>query len=167
MMSSAAGENDDLIDLDLFESESFQNEESKTKQRKRSNVWTFFEMVPESKNNDGKPRAKCKMCGVTYMVANKYGTGNMKHHIDACPRRSSRDIGQMMLSQGSGSISVSTTKFETEQYRELLIAAIVKYELPFRFVEYSRVRSLLQYLHPDVSIISRNTAKADLVKIYN
>ncbi|KAG7946715.1 hypothetical protein I3843_14G056000 [Carya illinoinensis] len=56
-------------------------------------------MVSESENNDGKPQAKCKMCGVTYMAASKYGTGNMKRHIDACPRRSSRDIGQMMLSQ--------------------------------------------------------------------
>ncbi|XP_042958031.1 zinc finger BED domain-containing protein RICESLEEPER 1-like [Carya illinoinensis] len=167
LMSSAAGENDDLIDLDLFESKSFQNEESKTKRRKRSNVWTFFEMVPESENNDGKPQAKCKMCGVTYMAASKYGTGNMKRHIDACPRRSSRDIGQMMLSQGSGSISVSTPKFETKQYRELLIAAIVKHELPFRFVEYSGLRSLLQYLRLDVPIISRNTARTDLVKIYN
>ncbi|KAG7968128.1 hypothetical protein I3843_08G136700 [Carya illinoinensis] len=167
MMSSAAGENDDLIDLDLFESESFQNEESKTKRRKRSNVWTFFEMVPKSENNDGKPRAKCKMCGVTYMAANKYGIGNMKRHIDVCPRKSSRDIGQMMLSQGSGSISVSTTKFEIEQYRGLLITAIVKHELPFRFVEYSGVRSLLQYLRPDVPIISRNTVKTDFVKIYN
>ncbi|XP_042969171.1 zinc finger BED domain-containing protein RICESLEEPER 1-like [Carya illinoinensis] len=130
-------------------------------------MWTFFDMVPESENNDGKPRAKCKMCGITYMAASKYGTGNMKRHIDACPRRSSRDIGQMMLSQGSGSISVSIPKFETEQYRELLIAAIVKHELPFRFVEYSGVRSLLQYLRPDVPIIYRNTAKADLVKIYS
>ncbi|XP_042952169.1 zinc finger BED domain-containing protein RICESLEEPER 2-like [Carya illinoinensis] len=141
-MSSTASENDDLIDLDPFESESFQNEESKTKRRKRSNVWNFFEMVPESENNDGKLRAKCKMCGVTYMAASKYGTENMKHHINACPRRSSQDIGQMMLSQGCGSISVSTPKFETEQYRELLIASIVKHELPFRFVEYSGKRVL-------------------------
>ncbi|KAG2727020.1 hypothetical protein I3760_01G140900 [Carya illinoinensis] len=150
-MSSTAGENDDLIYLDPFESESFQNEESKTKRKKQSNVWTFFEMVPESENNYDKQRDKCKMCGVTYMVASKYGNGNMKRHIDACPRRSSRDIGQMMLSQNSGSISVSTPKFETEQYRELLIAAIVKHELPFSYVP----------------IISRNTVKANLVKIYN
>ncbi|KAF5449926.1 hypothetical protein F2P56_030322 [Juglans regia] len=54
-MSSAASENDEMIDLDPFDSESFQNEEVKTKRRKRSNVWAFFEMVPDSEINDGKP----------------------------------------------------------------------------------------------------------------
>ncbi|XP_035547471.1 zinc finger BED domain-containing protein DAYSLEEPER-like [Juglans regia] len=136
-MSSVASENDEMIDLDSFDSESIQNEEVKTKRRKRSNVWAFFEMVPDSENNDGKPRAKCKMCGVIYMAASKYGTDNMRRHIETCPRRSSRDIGQMMLSQNSENISVSAHKFDTEQYREILVSAIVKHELPFRFVEYS------------------------------
>lgn len=163
-LSLKAGENDDLIDLDPFDSESFQNEESKVKRRKRSSVWTFFEMIPDSENNDGKPRAKCKMCGVTYMAASKYGTGN-KRHIDACLRRSSRDIGQMMLSQNSVFLLVS--QFDTEQYRKYLVATIGKHELPFRFVEYLGVRFLLQYLRQDVPIISRNTAKTDLLKVYH
>ncbi|XP_042973044.1 zinc finger BED domain-containing protein RICESLEEPER 2-like [Carya illinoinensis] len=126
-------------------------------------------MVPDSEKKDGKPRARCKLCGVTYMAASKYGTGNMKCHIDTCLRRSSRDIGQCLLSQNSGfgSVSVGNLKFDSNEYRELLIAAIVKHELPCRFVEYSGVRSLLQYLRPDVPIISRNTAKADLVKMYH
>ncbi|XP_042973145.1 zinc finger BED domain-containing protein RICESLEEPER 2-like [Carya illinoinensis] len=95
-------------------------------------------MVPNSEQKDGKPRARCKLCGVTYMATSKYGIGNMKRHIDTCPRRSSRDIGQCLLSQnsGSGSVSISNLKFDTNEYRELLIAAIVKHELPFRFVEY-------------------------------
>ncbi|KAG6678836.1 hypothetical protein I3842_14G102100 [Carya illinoinensis] len=45
------------------------------------------------------------MCGATYLVASKYGTGNLKRHIDTCPRRNTRDIGQLMLGQNSGSIS--------------------------------------------------------------
>ncbi|KAF5470240.1 hypothetical protein F2P56_010765 [Juglans regia] len=114
-MSSVASENDEMIDLDPFDSESIQNEEVKRKRRKRSNVWVFFEMVPDSENNDGKPRAKCKMCGVIYMAASKYGTGNMRRHIETCPRRSSRDIGQMMLSQNSGNIS----EFDTFRPDEL------------------------------------------------
>ncbi|KAG6674595.1 hypothetical protein I3842_15G051200 [Carya illinoinensis] len=168
-MSGVEEQNENFVDLDPLDSESFQNEEAKGKRRRRSNVWHFFEMVPDSEKNDGKPRARCKLCGVTYMAASKYGTGNMKRHIDTCPRRSSRDIGQCLLSQnsGSGSVSVSNLKFDTNEYRELLIAAIVKHELPFRFVEYSGVRYLLQYLRPDVPIISRNTIKADLVKMYH
>ncbi|KAG2680595.1 hypothetical protein I3760_11G105700 [Carya illinoinensis] len=168
-MSEVEEQNEDFVDLDPLDSESFQNEGAKGKRRRRSNVWSFFEMVSDSEKKDGKPRARCKLCGVTYMAASKYGTGNMKRHIDTCPRRSSRDIGQCLLSQnsGSGSVSISNLKFDTSEYRQLLIAAIVKHELPFRFVEYSGVRSLLQYLRPDVPIISRNTAKADLVKMYH
>ncbi|KAG2702548.1 hypothetical protein I3760_06G095200 [Carya illinoinensis] len=147
-MSEVEEQNEDFVDLDPLDSESFQNEEAKGKRRKRLNVWSFFEMVPESEKNDGKPRVRCKLCGVTYMAASKYGTRNMKRHIDTCPRR-------------------SNLKFDTNEYRELLVAAIVKHELPFRFVEYSGVRSLLQYLRPDIPTISRNTANADLVKIYH
>ncbi|KAG6661457.1 hypothetical protein CIPAW_03G174800 [Carya illinoinensis] len=126
-------------------------------------------MVPESEKKDGKPRARCKLYGVTYMVASKYGTRNMKRYIDTCPRRSSRDIGQCLLAQnsGSGSVSVGNLKFDTNEYRELLVATIVKHELPFRFVEYLGVRYLLQYLRPDILTIFRNTTKADLVKMYH
>ncbi|KAG2720923.1 hypothetical protein I3760_02G056800 [Carya illinoinensis] len=165
-MSETAGGNDDLIDLEGMDSESFANEDAKTKRRKRSNVWSFFEMVPDSdKVGDCKARAKCKMCGATYLAASKYGTGNLKRHIDTCPRRNTRDIGQLMLGQNSGGISVSTSKFDPVQYRQLLVEAIVKHDLPFRFVEYSGVRTFMQYVRPDIPIISRNTAKADLIKI--
>ncbi|KAF5451908.1 hypothetical protein F2P56_026964 [Juglans regia] len=119
-------------------------------------------MVPDSENNDGKSRAKCKMCGIIYMAASKYGTGNMRRHIETCPRRSSRDIGQMMLSQTSGNISVSAHKFDTEQYREILVSAIVKHELPFRFVEYSGKRVLnFSFMPPPHNGISLSE------KIYN
>ncbi|KAG6662042.1 hypothetical protein CIPAW_03G216300 [Carya illinoinensis] len=167
-MSETAGENDDLIDLEGMDSESFANEDAKTKRRKRSNVWSFFEMVPDSdKVGNCKARAKCKMCGATYLAASKYGTGNLKRHIDTCPRRNTRDIGQLMLGQNSGGISVSTSKFDPVQYRQLLVEAIVKHDLPFRFVEYSGVRTFMQYVRPDIPIISRNTAKADLIKMYH
>ncbi|KAG6677873.1 hypothetical protein I3842_14G049500 [Carya illinoinensis] len=87
-MSEAVGENEDLIDLEGLDSESFANENAKTKRKKRSNVWSFFEMVPDSdKVGDCKARAKCKICGATYLATSKYGTGNLKRHIDTCPRR--------------------------------------------------------------------------------
>lgn len=72
-----------------------------------------------------------------------------------------------MLAQNSGSVSVSTSNFDSEQYRKILVDTIVKHELSFRFVEYSEVRSVLQYLRLSVPIISKNTAKVDLVKIYH
>lgn len=83
------------------------------------------------------------MYGAKYLATSKYGTENLKHHIDSCPRRSLQDIGQLMLVQNSGSMSVSASKFDANKYRDILIGCVVKHEMPFQFAEYSSVRSLL------------------------
>ncbi|KAG6632773.1 hypothetical protein CIPAW_12G001200 [Carya illinoinensis] len=54
-MSEVEEQNEDFVDLDPLDSESFQKEEAKAKRRRRSNVWSFFEMVPDSEKKDGKP----------------------------------------------------------------------------------------------------------------
>ena len=41
------------------------------------------------------------------------------------------------------------------------------HDLPFQFVEWVAVKNLLLYLKPDLHIISRNTCRADCIKIYN
>ena len=48
----------------------------------------------------------------------------------------------------------------------MLAKAIVKHNLPFTFVEYEGIRKIFTYLNPDVKHISRNTTKADIIKIY-
>ena len=48
----------------------------------------------------------------------------------------------------------------------MLVEAIVKHNLPFTFVEYEGIRKIFTYLNPDVKHISRNTTKADIIKIY-
>ena len=63
-------------------------------------------------------------------------------------------------------MSVSSSKFDPDTFRELLVAAIVMHDLPFRFVEYNGVRAIFSYLRSDVVHITRNTAKADTLKIY-
>jgi hypothetical protein len=63
-------------------------------------------------------------------------------------------------------LSVSVTKFCPKRYIELLATAIIKHELPFWFVEYDGIREMTRYLHRDVPLISRNTVKADLVKMH-
>jgi hypothetical protein len=63
-------------------------------------------------------------------------------------------------------MSVSSSKFNPDTFRELLVAAIVKHDLPFRFVEYIGVREIFSYLRCDVLHITRNTAKVDTLKIY-
>ena len=41
------------------------------------------------------------------------------------------DIGQLLLSQGQGSMLMRSTKFDPEKFRELAVEAILKHDLPF------------------------------------
>ena len=63
-------------------------------------------------------------------------------------------------------MSVSALKFCPKRYRKLLVAAIIKHELPFSFVEYGGIREMTRYLHRDVPLISRKTVKVDLVNMH-
>ncbi|KAL5573655.1 hypothetical protein UlMin_023252 [Ulmus minor] len=103
-----------------------------------------------------------------YVADGKYGTGNMRKHIKVCPKNNSRDVGQMLLggSSGSGSLGVLSNKFDPDKLRELIVYAIIMHDLPFQFVEYEGVRSILQYLRPEVQLVSRNTIKSDCMKIH-
>jgi hypothetical protein len=62
-----------------------------------------------------------------------------------CGGKTEHDIQQLLLSGGQGNLLVSTLKFCPKKYRELLIAAIVKHELPFSFVEYDGIREMIRY----------------------
>jgi hypothetical protein len=72
----------------------------------------------------------------------------------------------LLISGSQENLSVNASKFCYKRYRELLIAAIIKHELPFSFVEYDGIREMIRYYHRNAPLISRNTAKADLVKMY-
>ena len=57
-------------------------------------------------------------------------------------------------------------KITKEEFREMLAEAIIKHNLPFSFVEYEGIRKFFSYLNSNVKHISRNTSKADVLKLY-
>ena len=61
---------------------------------------------------------------------------------------------------------VSAFRFCPKKYRELLVATVIKHNLPFSYVEYDGAREMHRYLHSDVLIISRNTGKTNLIKMH-
>ena len=91
--------------------------------------------------DEEKPTCKCKKCGKVYIAARAYGTVNLKRHLKVCPRKDTTDVGQLILRQNA--MSVSSPKFDPATFRELLCAAIIMHELPFRFVEYVGIRAIL------------------------
>jgi hypothetical protein len=86
--------------------------------------------------------------------------------MNKCARKNTPDVGKMLLSGSQGGMSVISSKFDHKKFRELIVASIIKYDLPFRYVEYEGVKESMQYLCLGVQLISRNTVKADLCKMY-
>jgi hypothetical protein len=135
-----------------------------TKCKRTSIVWNFFD--PVHVEGDDMVRAKCKLCGKTYKASGEYGTENMTRHMNKCARKNTPDVGQMLLSGSQGGMSVISSKFDPKKFRELIVASIIKHDLPFRYVKYEGVRELMQYLRLGVQLISINTVKTDLCKMY-
>ncbi len=100
------------------------------------------------------------------MASSKYGTGNMRRHIKVCKRNDTRDIGQMLISANPDSMSLRANWYESKKFCELLSEAILMHDLPFQFVEWAGIRAIHQFLYPDVDTLTRNTAKADVLKAY-
>ncbi|KAF7820896.1 zinc finger BED domain-containing protein RICESLEEPER 2-like [Senna tora] len=101
-----------------------------------SEVWKYFTRIGIV---DGKEKAQCK--------------GLPKY----------KNIGVMMLGQAG---RLRSRQVDPKRVREVMSMAIIKHDLPYSFVEYRRVRELLNLLNPDVKHISRNTAMSDVWKFY-
>jgi hypothetical protein len=124
-------------------------------------VWDDFKKLPIGL--DGRSRAKCKWCGKTYGSESSNGTKNMLRHIPKCPRRNHKDIEKMHERQEQ---KMFTRKIKQEKYREKVAKAIIKHNYSFISVEHEGNRDVHSYLNPDVKHISRNTAKADILKVH-
>jgi hypothetical protein len=49
--------------------------------------------------------------------------------IDTC------DVGQMLISGRQRALSVSSSQFDPKRFKNLVVASIIKHNLPFQFVE--------------------------------
>ncbi|XP_022023193.1 zinc finger BED domain-containing protein RICESLEEPER 2 isoform X2 [Helianthus annuus] len=167
-------ENDSSMNMDVEDDEvhsvevddtndSDDNKSGVKRQRKeRSIVWQYFTKL-KKKAVGGKVPSKCNKCNHIIIYDSKQGTGNISKHIKSCYGSSFKDVGQMIL---NSDMKLKSSTFSQSMFREMLVAAIVMHELPLSFVDYKGFRDLFKYLQPDVNIISRNTVKSDLLKMY-
>ncbi|XP_020267641.1 zinc finger BED domain-containing protein RICESLEEPER 2-like [Asparagus officinalis] len=122
------------------------------KRRAKSKVWEYFTELPV--DSDGKAKVQCKKCDQVYVSG--YGTTNMLRHIHSCPKR---DIDE-------ADSSWKTMPLDQDNYREMLARVIALHGYSFCFVEHRGIHKLHTFLNPEVKHISRNTTKADLLKLY-
>ncbi|KAL9995206.1 putative transcription factor/ chromatin remodeling BED-type(Zn) family [Helianthus debilis subsp. tardiflorus] len=144
---------------------SSQNPKKKRKKRKlTSKVWQSFTILEQEPNQP--LYCKCNKCGKKYLADSTNGTGNLSRHLLKCTKSTTKEIGQYMVDVDDGVLDMRTSNFNQERFRELLIYALARHDLPFSFVEYEGIRNIFKYLEPSVSFISRNTAKSDIRKLY-
>lgn len=122
-----------MVEVEVKVEGDLEEEEANVKmERERwSGVWKFFERLPIG--SDGREMAKCKRCSKKYICETKNGTGSLRTHIKKCPRKDQNDIKQLLVSKSGG---LKNAVFKPERFRELVSEAIVKHNLPFKFVEY-------------------------------
>ncbi|KAI0524894.1 hypothetical protein KFK09_004284 [Dendrobium nobile] len=134
------------------------------KRKRRSVVWGYFELLPSGK--DERQRCKCRNCGTSYLYDSKFGTGNMKRHLVNCLKRVACDTGPLLLTQFDSSMPSPAPKFDHEKFKDLLTEAVILHDLPFQFVEWEGIRSLLLQLHSNLQLGNRNTVGVDCIEIH-
>ncbi|KAK2647424.1 hypothetical protein Ddye_014913 [Dipteronia dyeriana] len=135
------------------------------KRKETSKVWKVFVKLPRGK--DGRLRCKCKGCSATYLCESVHGTGNMIRYMNSCTKLAHHDLKQMLLNKSSQGDMVASNRRDLQVVRDIISAAIVCHDLPFKFVEWTWIKRLTEYLCDDVNLVSRNTAKADVMMLFS
>lgn len=119
------------------------------KRRKTSTVWEDFVLV---RIEDGTEKAKCKHCGSELVYNSKtHGTNQLKRHLESCskmPKKVDRPVYDHLVD------------------RAMVTEAIIYHDLPFRYVEFEKVRERDKYLNPECKPICRQTAALDVYRRY-
>lgn len=141
----------------------------KRKRKLTSRVWKSFEILKES-DSKGNMLCKCKKCGTTYIAESSHGTGNLLRHKRACDlkHKSYKDVGQLLIQSNlKGTLGTRSPTFNADEFRELVVVAIARHNLPFQFVEYEGIRKCFAYLYPEVKTFCRNTIKKEIFNMYS
>ncbi|XP_057755746.1 zinc finger BED domain-containing protein RICESLEEPER 2-like [Arachis stenosperma] len=127
-----------------------------------SDVWNFFEKLGPDK--DGVERAECKGCKKVFKAGGKrYGTSTIKRHLDSCTQIKHEDIGQTIAEL---QLKMGSLKIDSGVARDMFAGYVVAGNKPFNMVDDRRFRNWVKYISPTLKLPSRNTVKADIVKVH-
>ncbi|KAF7835652.1 zinc finger BED domain-containing protein RICESLEEPER 2-like [Senna tora] len=104
-------------------------------------------------SQDGLEKAKCKKCVIKYKLG--FGTSNFIRHVNKCYGDDNRNVPFVHL------------PLDQDKYREMVAKLVIKHDCPFSFVEHKGFRDLVNFLNYEAHSISRNTLKADVLKLYS
>ncbi|KAL6334197.1 hypothetical protein AAG906_006784 [Vitis piasezkii] len=128
-------------------------------------VWNEFEKAII----DGQDYAICKHCKSKLKADSKNGTKHLHVHLDRCIKPRNVDIKQQFLAierKGYGKVQIGGFTFDQDISREKLAHAIILHEYPLSIVDHAGFRDFASSLQPLFKMVSRNTIKDDIMKIY-
>lgn len=136
----------------------------------RSKVWTHFQKI-KLKGTD-ITKARCLYCKKKYVEGGNKGTTHLNDHTNSCLKKKMIDRGQkfitpsLMMGEGRKS-NIQSYSYDPEVARKQLAYMVIMHEYPLSMVEHAGFRSFCRALQPAFHVISRNTLKSDIFKIYD
>lgn len=141
-----------------------------SKSKCRSGVWDHFQKVKQKK--DGVEKARCLYCKKKYVGHAKSGTSHLKDHFKSCFMKKSIDSKQKFLTPGvmmgeGKKANIQSYSYDPEYARKQLAYMIILHEYPLSIVDHVGFRRFCHALNPAFHVVSRNTLKRDILKIYD
>ena len=147
-------------------------EEFVVKKRKlTSKVWNHMVKV----RKDGDDWAICNYCKIRLKANSSKGTKSLHNHLETCPKKNNESIEESFDHQkqislkktNEGKVQFGNFTFDQEASRRELANAIIMHEYPLSMVEHIGFRRFVSSLQPLFKMVSRNTIKSDILKVYD
>ena len=143
-------------------------QEGLSKRKRTSTIRNHFKL----KNVEGKVKAQCNYCKKYLLGESKQRTNDLRTHLERCPTLKLRgDLRRqvMLKEQGKANkkVSASPYNFDQKGSREDLAHMVIMHEYPLAMVDHVGFRKFVSGLQPNFKLVSRNTLKRDILKIYN
>ncbi|XP_062103613.1 zinc finger BED domain-containing protein RICESLEEPER 2-like [Humulus lupulus] len=132
------------------------NESRGIKRKKTSPAWDHFTL----QKIDGKLKAVCNHCGRKLVGESSKGTKHLLLHMERCPVR------QKQLAKNPTASPSVTFNLDPELGRKKLAEMIILHEYPLSMVEHSGFIDYSNTISPMFQMVSRNTIRSDILKIY-
>ncbi|WOL10537.1 zinc finger BED domain-containing protein RICESLEEPER 1-like [Canna indica] len=147
--------------------QSVDDSDSSTKKKFTSPMWAHF----KREKIDGVWKAICIYCNKKLGGGGKSGTSNLHEHYKRCAKRSTQDLRQMVLTRNENTVEgkskIQNYIFDQTVSRKELANMIIIHEYPLSIVDHNYFRRYSHSLQPSFNIPTRNTLRADIMKIYN
>ncbi|KAJ7971888.1 zinc finger BED domain-containing protein RICESLEEPER 2-like [Quillaja saponaria] len=127
------------------------------KRKKTSDAWNHF----QKKKIDGEYCAICNYCQKKLSGKSANGTNHLLRHVNSCPERKEAN------KEPNKTEKQKEIPFDQEKSRMDLAKMIIVHGYPLSMVDYVGFRKFIHGLQPAFKMVSRNTVKADIMKIYD